>query len=119
MALTITLQPDIEQRFREEAARSGLSMDQLAAQRIMEAELLWRIRTAAPDPKTRLLHKLLRRQHSGTLTQLERHKLQTLLDEREERSAQRLQDLAQLSKLRSISVRELMSELGISPVVSP
>ena len=94
-------------------------MDQLAAQRIMEAELLWRVRTAAPEPETRLLHKLLRRQQSGTLTQPERNKLQALLDEREERAAQRLQDLAQLSKLRSIPVRKLMLQLGISPVVSP
>lgn len=47
MALTITLTPEDEARFRDAAARAGLSPEQLAAQRLLEAELLWHIRTAA------------------------------------------------------------------------
>lgn len=85
----------------------------------MEAELLWRIHTAAPEPETRQLHRLLRRRKAGTLTEGERSQLQTLLDVREQRGAQRLQDLALLSHLRSIPVRQLMEQLGIHPLATP
>lgn len=59
MTLTITLEPEVEARFREEAIREGLTIEQLTAHRLLEAELLWRIRTAVPEPETRLLHRLL------------------------------------------------------------
>lgn len=119
MALTITLQPEIEARFRDEAAREGVTLEQLAAQRLFEAELLWRIRTAAPEPETRQLHRLLRRRKAGTLTEAEQTQLQTLLDEREEHAAQRLQDLAHLARLRSLPVRRLLEQLGIRPLPTP
>jgi hypothetical protein len=82
----------------------------------LEVELLWRIRTAAPEPETRELHRLLRSRREGRMTEPERARLQTLLDEREERGAQRLLDLARLSRLRSMPVRELMDQLGIRPL---
>lgn len=116
MTLTITLEPEVEARFREEAIREGLTIEQLTAHRLLEAELLWRIRTAVPEPETRLLHRLLRQRKSGALTEMEQNRLQTLLDEREERGAQRLHDLAQLSQLRSLPVRQLMEQLGIRPL---
>jgi hypothetical protein len=119
MALTITLQPDVEARFRDEADREGVSLEQLTAQRLLEAELLWRIRAAVPEPETRHLHRLLRRRRAGTLTEAEQARLQALLDDREQRGAQRLQDLAQLSHLRSMPVRQLMEQLGIRPVIAP
>ena len=116
MALTITLQPEVEAQFREEALREGLTPEQLASQRLLEAELLWRIRTAAPEAETRQLHRLLRRRKNGTLMEAEQTELQSLLDEREERGAKRLQDLSQLSRLRAIPVRQLMEQLGIHPL---
>ena len=119
MSLTIHLQPEIEARFRDEADREGVTLEQLAAQRLLEAELLWRIHTAAPEPETRLLHRLLRRRNAGTLTEAEQSRLQTLLDEREARGAQRLQDLALLSQLRAMPVRQLMEHLGIHPLATP
>jgi len=84
----------------------------------LEAELLWRIRTAVPEAETRELHRLLRRQ-AGTLTAAEEERLRTLLDAREQRSAERLEDLAQLSRLRGIAVRPLMERLGIRPIPGP
>lgn len=119
MAVTITLEPEIEARFRYEAAQSGLTLEQFTAQRLLEAELLWRIRTAVPESETRLLHRLLRQHKKKPLAETELVQLQTLLDAREERSAQRLLDLGQLARFRSISVRELMAQLGIRPIVSP
>src|SRR5215470_4843392 len=98
MALTITLQPEIEARFRADAAREGLTVEQLAARRLLENELLWRIRTATPEAETRELHRLLRKRKAGTLSEEALVRLQTLLDERELRGAQRLEDLTQLSR---------------------
>jgi len=109
----------MEARFREEAARQGLTVEQLAERSLLENDLLWRIRTAAPEAETRELHRLLQRRKSGTLTQEKQARLQTLLDEREQRGAQRLEDLTQLSRLHNMPVRQLMELLGIRPIPAP
>ena len=119
MALTITLQPELEAHIRNEAAREGLAVEQLAARRLQEAELLWRIRTSVPERETRELHRLLRRRKAATLTDQEQTQLLTILDEREQRSAQRLEDLVRLSHLRQTSVSDLMEQLGIRPLPTP
>src|SRR5690242_1453430 len=119
MTLTIKLQPEMEARFRAEAAREGLTVEQLAERRLLESELLWRIRTAAPEAETRQLHRLLRRRKAGALTEVEQARLQALLDERELRGAQRLEDLTQLSRLHNLPVRQLMEQLGIRPIPAP
>ena len=119
MSLTITLEPESEARLRDEASRLGVTLEHLTAQRLLEADLLWRIRTAAPETETRLLHRLLRRRKARTLTEVEREQLQALLDERDERGAQRLHDLELLSQLRSVPIRQLMEQLGIRPLSTP
>jgi hypothetical protein len=119
MALTLPLQPEIEARYRAEATREGLSVEQLAARRLEEAELLWRIHTAAPEEETKELHRLLRRRKAGTLTETEQEQLLTILDKREQRAAQRMEDLAQLSRLSNTSVRLLMEQLNIRPIATP
>ncbi len=113
MSLTITLQPEIEARSRMEAADAGLAPEELAAQRLRQAELLWRIYTATPQSETRLLHKMLRRRQAGTISQDEALGLQALLDQREECAAQRMEDLAHLSQLRAIPLHQLMERLAI------
>jgi hypothetical protein len=96
-----------------------LSLEQLAAQRLTEADLLWRIRTSVPEAETRDLHRLLRRRKTRALTDEEQSQLQSLLDVREERAAQRLEDLGLLSQLRRMPVRRLMEQLGIRPIAAP
>ena len=81
-----------------------------------ESILLWRIRTSAPEDETRELHRLLRRQKRGTLTEPERKHLLNLIATREQHAAQRLEDLGALARLRGMSVRELMNQLGIRPI---
>lgn len=118
MSLTVTVRPDVENRLRDSAKAEGLLPEQLAARRVEEAELLWRIRSAAPLSETQKLHGLLRRRDSHSLSEQEALQLKRLLDERENRAAQRLQDLSSLSKLSGIPVAELMNQLGISPIPS-
>ena len=119
MTLTVDLEPEIAAHLRAEAARAGVTLEQLAVQRLLEADLLWRIRTSVPEVETRELHRLLRRSRAGRLTEQDRARLSALLDEREERAVRRLQDLAQLARWRAIPVRRLMDQLGIRPLPAP
>ena len=119
MTLTITLQPEYEAQFRGEAQRAGIPLEQWIAQRALETDLLWRIRLAAPETETRTLHSLLTKQKTKPLSNEERHQLQTILDERELRGAQRLEDLIQLARLRGVTVPNIMEQLGISPISAP
>ena len=119
MATTITLTGTLEDLFRAAAQREGVSIEALAERRLEESELLWRIQTAAPSSETREFHRLLRLQRNGALTELDRETLLELIDRRERRAAQRMEDLAALARLRRISVRELMDQLGIRPIATP
>ena len=116
MSLEITLEPEYEARFTEEARRMGLPVEQLVVQRAIEAELLWKIRLAAPESETRTLHRLLRKRDTKIISEFEREQLQTLLDAREQLNAQRLEDLVKLARLRGIDVSSLMDQLGIRPI---
>jgi hypothetical protein len=91
-------------------------VESIAVRSLEENELLWRIHTAAPEAETRQLHRLLGRQQKGTLTAGEKNALLILIDSREKRAAERMEDLGRLSQLRNISVRELMNQLGIQPI---
>jgi hypothetical protein len=117
METTITLTGKLADLFRTDAQREGVPVDVLAARRLEENVLLWRIRTAAPEDETRELHRLLRRQKSGTLTEKEREQLLALIDSRELLAAQRLEDLGVLARLRGMPVRELMNQPGIRPLL--
>ena len=116
MPVTITLKPDIEKRFVAEANDAGLSLDEWTARRLQETDVLWRIRTAAPESETQELHRLLRQRDAGKITSTGKERLQSLLIGREERAAKRLEDLIILSRLRGVSVRDLMNQLGIAPI---
>jgi hypothetical protein len=116
MPTTITLPRSLEDRFQTDALREGVSIEVLATRRLEESELLWRIRTAAPEEETRELHQLLRKQKNKTLTQSEQTRLLALIETRELKAAERMEDLATLARLRSLSVRDLMSKLGIHPI---
>ena len=119
MVLEVPIQPEMEARFRHEAADDGVAVEDLAARRIAEADLLWRIRSVAPSSETRELHRLLRKRRAGRLGEDEKAKLASMLDERENRAAQRLEDLTALSRLSRIPLKSLMDRLGISPIQGP
>ena len=119
MVLEVPIQPDMESRFRDEAADDGVPVEELASRRLAEAELLWRIRSVAPLTETRELHRLLRKQKAGRLDKNERVKIESIMDAREVRAAQRMEDLSKLSRLSGIPLRSLMDRLGISPLKAP
>lgn len=114
METTIRLSRKLADLLGNDAQREGVSLDVLAARRLEESILLWRIRTAAPEDETRELHRLLRRQKSGTLTEPERERLLDLIATREQHAAQRLEDLGTLARLRGVA-----NKGGTSSPVSP
>jgi len=116
MPTTITLPDELETRYRAEAQRVGIPVEVWAARRLEENELLWRIRIAVPDEETRELHRLMRRQKNGTLSESERTRLLELVEARELQAAERMEDLGKLARLRGIPVHELMNRLGIQPI---
>jgi hypothetical protein len=116
METTIRLDGKLADLLGSDAQREGIPLDVLAARRLEESVLLWRIRTVAPEDETRELHRLLRRQKSGSLTGSERERLLELIEAREQHAAQRLEDLGALARLRGMPVRELMNQLGIRPI---
>lgn len=115
----IVLTGKLEDIFRTAAQHEGVPVEVLAARRLEENELLWRIRTTAPENETREFHRLLRRQKKGALTESERERLFALVETRELQAAQRLEDLGALARLRGLPVRELMNQLGIRPIPVP
>lgn len=119
MGLTIQLEPDLEARIREQAANAGVPVERYAAQRMAESDLLWRIRTVAPETETRRLHHLMRRRRAGALDASESAELQALLDVREERAGQRIVDVTTLAGLREMTVKQVVEQLGLRPVRSP
>ena len=119
MPTTITLPYNLEDVFLKIALSEGVSVEVIAARRLEESELLWRIRTVASEDETQTLHRLLRKQKNRTLSKEEQAQLLVLLDARELQAAQRMEDLATLARLRNLPVRELMNKLGIAPLPTP
>jgi ERCC4-type nuclease len=85
-------------------------------QTLEEAQLLHKINQGI-DPELRAQYQTLRAKlEAETLTDAEYNTLLQLSNTIEQRSAQRLEALANLAQLRQVSLSELMETLGIQPV---
>lgn len=78
-----------------------------------EAELLLKINQSAPFNTQKHYEELIVKRQAETLTIDEHSELLQLSEESEKRQAQRLENLAELARLRGISVTTLMENLGI------
>jgi len=115
MSLTITLPPEFEPRLREDARRELVPVEEIAARRLQEAELLRRILAYFPAEETRVMRAMVRKCQAGTLPSDEAERLTELAHRREEKNAARLADVLQLARLRGVSHRQVLAELGIRP----
>jgi len=134
MTMTINLEPKLETRVRDEAARRGIDVDLFvtrALQRAVEApngsgsgvslptaeaELLVQINAGSSEEVWERFKVLVRKRREETLTEDEHRELIQLSDQIEEAHARRIGYLAQLATLRGVSLESLMAELGIGPV---
>lgn len=115
MATTITLTGDLEKRFWADALREGVPLETVVTRRLEEAELIHRILSYFPAEETRQVRSLIARRGARTITETEQEQLTKLIHAREERTATRFTDILALAKLRGVSSRTVMAELGIRP----
>ncbi len=131
MALTLDITPELESQLCEEAAKRGLDpseyivqtlQSQLAqtqspdAPRLSETEthLLQKINEGLPPETWQYYNTLIEKRQAETLTPDEHATLIGLSNRIEELNARRIEHLAELARLRQISLSALMQQLGIT-----
>jgi hypothetical protein len=129
MSLTLELPPDLDAQIRRVAQAQGVPVESCAiaalrqqfqgtlqpAVRPTEAELLERIRQNLPTDTLARYRALTLRSSQGELTEDERLELLPLIDEVELWNARRLELVAELARLRGVSLRRMVEELGLVP----
>lgn len=80
-----------------------------------EAALLQKINRGLSSSQAQRLHSLNRQRKDTGLSESERAELLALVEKSEQLNARRLRHFTALARLRNVSVRELMAQLGIRP----
>ena len=130
MSVSITLPQDLEQSLQSHAKRIGVPFETLLERTIVEqwgsilrstslpireTELRLRLQTLFPTEQTQEYQTLCIKSDSGTITETERERLLLLIEQRDHQNAERLTIVAELAKLHGVSLRDMMSQLGIRP----
>jgi hypothetical protein len=77
-----------------------------------ETELLAKIDQAFPEDLISRYHELIERRRSGTIDPDEYEELLRLTDEVEGLNVQRIEQIAELARLRGVSLADVMKQLG-------
>lgn len=131
MTLVVDLPPEIESQVREVAQAEGLDVSALVreilearvrqydpARPLTEPELLMRInRTGFPEAFWNRYGELVAKLNAGILTPDEQADLFAHTDQTENRDAERLPYLVAFAKLRGITVEQVITQLGLRPVL--
>ena len=131
MTLTIHLDPKLESRLRDEAARSGMAPDaylvEALEQRLhrnetdplrlsaAESELLVKVNSGPSGLDWDRYHALSVRNRDETISPAEHQELLAMIRTVEEANAERMKALIALARLRGVSLDSLMETLNISP----
>ena len=131
MTLTLKIDPMLEQRLREQAARRGVKPDSYAVSAIeekvrldskvpaprsrRESELLKEINVGLPEKTWVRYDHLIEKRRAETLTSDEHRELIRLTNSVEEDHAHRMTLLVELARLRNVPLETTMSQLGIQP----
>lgn len=131
MSLVIELPPEAEKQLLEEAARSGLAASDFARDVLLrslrcstsspatpqarEAELIEAVNEGFAPPAWERYHKLLAKRRAEELSSAEQAELISMSDQIEAANVRRMEHLAELARLRSVPLTELMDQLGIKP----
>ena len=142
MSLTLHLNPDLEQRLRQEAKHRGLELEELLEQDLMarwgiaaslreggepsdfkgiqpnhsESALLLAATEGLPESFWQRYRHLIALREAQTLTEGERQELIALSDQAEALTVQRTRALVELARLRGVEVSLLQKQLGLVPV---
>lgn len=130
MTLTLNLAPELERELRRAADEAGLPPDayilHILRQNLRplqnperlprrEAELLEEINRSLSAVEWDRYHALQAKRGGEALTAEEQVELVGLTDEIESANARRMEALAELARLRRVSLRALMAQLGLTP----
>ena len=130
MSVSVSLSEDLEHFLQEQAHRLNLPLETLLSRTIeerwsaasravnltsRETQLLLKIQNAFPPEQAEEYHMLCQRSDQGLLTDTQRQRFLELLEQRDLQNAERLEALAELSRLRSVPLRALMADLKIQP----
>jgi hypothetical protein len=129
MALTLELPEEVEVQLRQEAEKAGLEPQAYIVNALRaylrqerqqpphlsqaETELLQQLDLGLSQETWRRYHTLIEKRRSETLSKTEQQELISLSDQIEKANARRMGYLVELARLRGISLRALMDELGI------
>ncbi len=133
MTLTIDLKPEIETALREEASRIGLDADHFVQRTLeerlkrpinghsdvpplsgAESKLLRQVNEWLPSDTWNEYQELREKFRAETLTETEHQRLTEIYDQIEIINAQRIGFIAELARLRKVSLKEMMNQLGIA-----
>ncbi len=131
MSITIEIDSALENRLRQDAARQGLSIDQVIASFIerqmalrnsygrtvskQEAALLKKIDLEIDENTWHRFRALKEKMRDRTLTDQELEEYQAINERIEAANVARLRVLVELAKLRQVPLRQLMTDLGLNP----
>ena len=135
MTFTIEITPELEQQLKQAAEAAGLTPHAYAVLLLQqtlqpktpasasdshlpkpEADLLQQINYSLSTLEWQHYHTLIQKRNAETLTAEEQTELITLSDQIEAANVQRIQAVAALAKLRNISIKDLMNQLGLQPI---
>ncbi|HSZ54142.1 MAG TPA: hypothetical protein VK797_00665 [Tepidisphaeraceae bacterium] len=131
MTLTLKIDPTLEQRLREHAARRGLEPDSYAVAAIREqlrrdrvepphlsgkeADLLQQINLGFSSETWDRYDSLISKRENLTLTPPELDELRALTEQLETQNVRRIDALVELARLRDTTLEALMDALQIKP----
>lgn len=81
-----------------------------------EADLLLKINQGLPSATQQRLNELINNRRAETISTKELRELKKLTDQIEKSDAKRLELLSELARLRRVSLRKLIKQLGLKPV---
>jgi hypothetical protein len=134
MALTIDIQPELEERLQEEAGKIGIDKSRFVLNTLeerlqrpprkgktppclpdAEAKLLQEINKGLPEEVWQRYSALIAMLRAETITPEEQDELTGLSDQIEIANAHRIGLVAQLADLRNVPLNVMMKQLGIKP----
>jgi hypothetical protein len=131
MTLTLKIDPTLEQRLRQHAARRGLEPDSYAVAAIEEqlrrdrfepphlsheeSELLQQINLGFDGETWNRYDSLIAKREERTLTATELDELKGLTEQLEKNNLRRIEALVKLARMRNTNLEALMDQLQIKP----
>ena len=131
MAMTLDITTELEHQILREARRKGLDAkgfvlgllrDYLTSEASSsagrnESELLEEINQGFPAEHWKRYGDLAVKRRAETLTAEEHAEMLAMIQVREEANVHRVECLAELAKLRQVSLKVLMDQMGIEPTI--